>query len=84
VPDICLPVPRGGWHGLYIELKARGGSASREQKQWLAALQRLGYRAELCVGWAQARRLIEDYMTTGADAGRGTVAGSIPAQGAKP
>ena len=25
VPDICLPVPRGTWHGLYIELKRREG-----------------------------------------------------------
>lgn len=31
VPDICLPVARGGCHGLYIELKReRGGVVSRE------------------------------------------------------
>ena len=82
VPDICLPVARGGWHGLYVEMKAQGGSASPEQRQWLAALQRQGYRAELCRGWEQARCLIEQYMTTGADAGRRAVARTIPAQGA--
>lgn len=81
VPDLCLPVVRGGWHGLYIELKAQGGSASQDQRQWLAALQRQGYRAELCRGWEQARRVIEEYMTTSADAGRRTVARTVPAQG---
>src|SRR5699024_10256580 len=25
VPDLCLPVPRGPYHGLYIELKRAGG-----------------------------------------------------------
>ena len=39
VPDICLPVPRGKWHGLYIELKRlRGGRVSDEQQRWLDAL----------------------------------------------
>lgn len=31
VPDLCLPVPRGKYHGLYIEMKATGGRPSREQ-----------------------------------------------------
>ncbi|TQF00200.1 MAG: hypothetical protein FKY71_04640 [Spiribacter salinus] len=38
VPDLCLPVPRGERHGLYIELKAGKGRPSREQRWWLAAL----------------------------------------------
>ena len=25
VPDICLPVARGGYHGMYIEMKRRKG-----------------------------------------------------------
>ena len=35
VPDICLPVPRGSWHGLYLELKTEDGSVSRAQRRWL-------------------------------------------------
>jgi hypothetical protein len=44
VPDICLPVPRGDWHGLYIELKTRRGRVSAAQREWLTALARQGYR----------------------------------------
>lgn len=45
VPDICLPVPRGTFHGLYIELKAKGGTPSKKQEWWLAALRKQGYAA---------------------------------------
>lgn len=63
VPDICLPCARGGYHGLYIELKRRqGGRVSPEQKKMLMALQRLGYRAEVCHGWEEAAQIITEYM----------------------
>ena len=35
VPDLVLPVARGQYHGLYIELKAHGGTASPNQKIWI-------------------------------------------------
>lgn len=63
VPDVCLPVARGGYHGLYIELKRqRGGIVSDVQKQWLEALRKAGYCAEICRGWDEAREVIETYM----------------------
>jgi hypothetical protein len=37
VPDYCLPVARGGYHGLYIELKTATGYASREQRDLMHA-----------------------------------------------
>lgn len=63
VPDICLPVPRGGFHGLFIELKRRkGGTVSEDQRGWIDALTRQGYRATVCRGWDAARAEIELYL----------------------
>lgn len=63
VPDICLPVARGQFHGLYIELKRqRGGKASDEQKQWIEDLRGQGYAATVCKGWKQAAGTIEIYL----------------------
>ena len=63
VPDICLPVARGAWHGLYIELKRReGGKVSAEQTAWIEALIREGYCAAICRGWEDAVRVIMGYL----------------------
>ena len=32
VPDLCLPVARGGFHGLYVELKRERGSRTSEEQ----------------------------------------------------
>ena len=63
VPDICLPVPRGEYAALYIELKRRQrGRVSEEQKAWLSALERAGNRAVVCNGWSAARDVILEYL----------------------
>ena len=63
VPDIFLPVPRGGKHGLYIELKRRkGGTLSAAQEAWIRALTAQGYVCCVCHGWEAARAEIERYM----------------------
>lgn len=63
VPDICLCVPRGGYHGLFIELKRQKKSRiSPEQVQWISDLRAQGYRAEICLGAAAAWDVISDYM----------------------
>ena len=63
VPDICLPVPRGDCHGLYIELKRRkGGTVSKEQQAWIAALMEQKYCCAVCHGWEAARDEILRYM----------------------
>ena len=65
VPDLCLPVARGTYHGMYIELKRIGETARKEQEQWITGLREQGYAAFVCQGWDSARRLIEDYLKLG-------------------
>ena len=63
VPDMCLPVPRGGFAALYIELKRqKGGRVSDEQRGWIEALNRAGNRAVVCRGFDEARTEIENYL----------------------
>ena len=63
VPDIFLPVARGGKHGLWIELKRRrGGHVSPDQQRWIEDLQRQGYAAQVCYGWDEAREAIKEYL----------------------
>ncbi len=63
VPDLCLPIPRGGYHGLFIEMKRQKKSqVSPEQIAWLSALRGQGYRAEMCLGATEAWEVIQEYM----------------------
>lgn len=63
IPDLHLPVMRGGYGGLWIELKRQaGGRVSPEQRVWLAGLNANGHRAVVCKGWAEARDVILDYL----------------------
>lgn len=63
VPDLCLPVPRGRYHGLYIEMKTDTGRASAEQKWWGEQLAAQGYFWEVCHGWQSAVAVLEWYLS---------------------
>lgn len=63
IPDIFLPVARGGWHGLYIEMKRRkDGRLSDEQAAMLETLREQGYCAWVCKGANDAIELITEYL----------------------
>jgi hypothetical protein len=62
VPDVFLPVARGGFHGLYVEMKAKKGKLSDNQLFWIFDLSRQGYKTEVCFGWEQAKEKIEGYL----------------------
>ena len=65
-PDIILDVPRGGYHGLKIELKRRKGSKiTPDQKKWIIKLNKQGYAAAFCYGWEQAWEFIHAYLEYG-------------------
>ena len=63
VPDLFLPVPKGGYSGLFIELKRKnGGALSDAQRDWLDDLAVRGFRAVMCHGWEAARDVLLDYL----------------------
>lgn len=68
VPDVLLPVPRGVYGALWIELKRQAapgkpkGRASPEQLWWIGELQAAGNCAGIAYGWAEARNMIEAYL----------------------
>lgn len=69
VPDICLPVPRGGCASLYIELKRRqGGRPTQAQLDWMDALKAEGNAVALCYGADAAMTEILRYLEDNHDA----------------
>lgn len=71
VPDLVLPVARGGYFGLFVEMKrVAHGTASASQRAWHARLGAEGYRVELCRGAEAAQAAILAYLALPATAGR--------------
>lgn len=62
VPDLCLPVPRGRYHGLYIEMKTETGRTTAAQGWWGEKLLEQGYMFEVCHGWQSAVRVLQWYL----------------------
>ena len=59
-----MPVPRGKYHGLYIELKRQhGGRIAPEQTAWIEELMKQGYYVAICKGWEAAAKIIIEYLS---------------------
>jgi hypothetical protein len=63
VPDLCFPMAKGGYFGLYIEMKrVKGGAVREDQKDWIEKLRGAGYKVEVCRGAAEAKKTIQEYL----------------------
>ena len=62
VPDLCIPLPRGKYHGFYIEMKSKSGKVTKEQTRWLKLLKNNGYATAICHGADEAINKIAAYM----------------------
>ncbi len=62
VPDMFLPVAKGGFNGLFIELKAKGGRLSDYQTKWLKELSKQEYAACVCFGFEEAKNDLLQYL----------------------
>ena len=63
IPDIFLPFPKGGYYGLYIEMKKPGKfKVSDEQNEFLNYSLANGYMSSICVGWIEAASSVFYYL----------------------
>lgn len=62
VPDLSLPVPRHGYHGLYIEMKYGDNKPTEHQEWWLDRLTEQGFLAVACWGADEAIETICEYL----------------------
>lgn len=62
VSDLLLPLRRGPFAGLWVEMKAPGNKPTELQAAWMARMQFAGYRAEWRDDWRKAAQLITDYL----------------------
>lgn len=65
VPDLFLPVAKGTYHGLFIEMKWGKNTVTDKQDEWLHDLTVQGYKAAVCYGADEAIEIITDYLTNG-------------------
>lgn len=63
VPDLFLPVPRGGWHGLWIELKSPTGTLRPSQRDMGEKLLAEGYAVRVCRDASTAIETLTGYVT---------------------
>ena len=62
IPDIFLPVGKGMYNGLFVEMKSDRGTVQKNQKEWHTTLRTQGYRVDVCRGCGPAVRTIEGYL----------------------
>ena len=62
ISDLFLMIPAAEYHGLFIELKVKGGKLSDSQKEFIGNATLMGYQAVVCYGFEQAKDAITEYL----------------------
>lgn len=62
IPDLCLPVPKGKYAGLYIEMKCGDNKLQDTQKKMLTLLAENGHYCTVCYSSQEAIAVLEEYL----------------------
>ena len=62
VPDLHLPIAKGRYIGLYIEMKYDKGKIQKTQEEWIDGMVAAGHYACVCYGLDPAIKVIEMYV----------------------
>lgn len=63
--DYFLAVPRGGFHGFWIEMKAKDGRRKPSQIEFGNRMIAQGYKFSFFEGWESASKVILEYLKLG-------------------
>lgn len=61
-PDLILPVPRGCFNSLYIELKTEKGKLTENQIRWIEFLRQNGNKVLVCRSVDECIRIVKEYL----------------------
>ena len=65
IPDLHIPIPRGGYASLYIEMKnGKAGVLSDRQKEMIPRLQGYGNKVVVCRSLEEFRAAVEEYFSS--------------------
>lgn len=65
VSDIVIALPRGQYHGAYMELKRDASSRiTPDQRGWIELMSAVGYCSAIVKGYDAARKFAEDYLAS--------------------
>lgn len=62
VPDLFIPEPSQDKHGLWIEMKIKGGHLQDSQKAMIELLRERGYEVAVCFSFLEFRRAVLSYF----------------------
>ena len=62
-PDLGVYEAKGGYHGLFIEIKQKGGYPTKDQKYWIEQLNKRKYKAVVCSGIDETLFELQNYLS---------------------
>lgn len=62
VPDLFIPEPLGQYHGLFVEMKVKGGRLRDTQKGMIGNLEGRGYKCAVCWSFDDFMKVVNEYF----------------------
>lgn len=62
VSDLFLMIPNTTKNGLFLEMKAKSGKLTTEQKEFLSLAESMGYDAKVAYSYEEGKEIIKKYL----------------------
>ena len=60
--DLCLPIPKNSFVGLWVEMKYGKNKLTENQKEFQSLLEPYGHKFVVCYSWEEARDSLLSYL----------------------